>query len=161
ESIVPALTARQSWTPAAIQEDMVVQFDPASGTVSGIDQLQRGFVKRDEIAWIGTHRHSPEGNQAYVASYAFAYALDLPAGPRARGRVGAVLPGQQPPASHTEPRRPVPSMLPTSPSPLRPSGSGALVPHPPRGSPIGPCHRLPLLRAHWPRQSAAAPAMPA
>src|SRR5215471_313615 len=82
ESIVPALTARQSWTPAAIQEDMVVQFDPASGTVSGIDQLQRGFVKRDEIAWIGTHRHSPEGNQAYVASYAFAYALDLPAGAR-------------------------------------------------------------------------------
>ena len=82
ESIVPPLTPRQSWTPAAIQEDMLVQFDPVSGTVSGIDQLQRGFIKRDEIAWIGTHRHSPEGNQAYVATYAFAYALDLPAGAR-------------------------------------------------------------------------------
>jgi alpha-mannosidase len=80
EVVVPSQSPRQSWTAEAIQADMTVQFDPATGTVSGVDRIQRGFVKRDEIAWVGTHRHSPEGNQIYIPSYVFAYALDLPAG---------------------------------------------------------------------------------
>ena len=48
--------------------------------MTGIDQIRPGFVKRDEIAWLGTHRHAPEGNQIYIASYIFKYAIDLPAG---------------------------------------------------------------------------------
>jgi hypothetical protein len=77
------MTRGQTWTADDIQKDLVVSYDPASGIVSGIDQIRRGFVKRDEIAWIGTHRHAPEGNEPYIASYLFAYAIDLPKGARA------------------------------------------------------------------------------
>jgi alpha-mannosidase len=59
-----------------------VQYDSTTGVLKGIDQIRRGFVKRDEIAWIGTHRHGPEGNQPYIASYIFAYAIDLARGSR-------------------------------------------------------------------------------
>jgi hypothetical protein len=76
------MTRGQSWTADDIQKDLVVSYDPASGIVSGIDQIRRGFVKRDEIAWIGTHRHAPEGNEPYIPSYLFAYAIDLPKGAR-------------------------------------------------------------------------------
>ena len=60
-----------------------MNWDPATQSVTGIDQIGPAFVKRDEIAWIGTHRHAPEGNEIYVASYIFKYAVDLPAGTRA------------------------------------------------------------------------------
>ena len=63
-----------------IRAGLVVNWDPATQSVKGIDQIRPSFVKRDEIAWIGTHRHSPQGNQIYVASYIFKYAVDLPAG---------------------------------------------------------------------------------
>ncbi|HEY3040643.1 MAG TPA: glycoside hydrolase family 38 C-terminal domain-containing protein [Pyrinomonadaceae bacterium] len=79
---VAPMTRGQTWTADAIQSDLVVSYDPGTGVVSGIDQIRRGFVKRDEIAWVGTHRHAPEGNQPYIASYLFAYAVDLPAGVR-------------------------------------------------------------------------------
>ena len=65
-----------------IQAGLVVQWDPKTGKVSGIDQIRPAFVKRDEIAWIGTHRHDPKGNEPYVSSYVFSYAIDLPAGTR-------------------------------------------------------------------------------
>jgi alpha-mannosidase len=61
---------------------LVVSWDPRSGIVSGIDQIRPAYVKRDEIAWIGTHRHDPKDNEAYVSSYVFTYVLDLPAGTR-------------------------------------------------------------------------------
>jgi alpha-mannosidase len=82
EVYVAPMTRGQSWTAEAIQADLVVKYDPATGNVSGIDQIRRGFVKRDEIAWVGTHRHGPEGNQPYIASYIFVYAIDLPPGAR-------------------------------------------------------------------------------
>jgi len=66
----------------AINKDLVVQYDAATGIVKGIDQIRRGFVKRDEIAWVGTHRSGAEGNQPYIASYVFLYAIDLPKGAR-------------------------------------------------------------------------------
>ncbi|HET7618636.1 MAG TPA: glycoside hydrolase family 38 C-terminal domain-containing protein [Vicinamibacterales bacterium] len=65
-----------------IQRGLVVDWNPETGEVSGIDDIRPAFVKRDEIAWIGTHRHAPDGNQVYVPTYAFLYALDLPAGTR-------------------------------------------------------------------------------
>ena len=79
---VAEMTRGQSWTAEAIQSDLVVSYDTASGVVSGIDQIRPGFVKRDEVAWVGTHRHAPDGNQPYIASYIFAYAIDLPPGAR-------------------------------------------------------------------------------
>ncbi len=65
-----------------IQQGLVVKWDPATSEVSGIDKIQPAFLKRDEIAWIGTHRHEPNGNQIYVASYLFAIPIDLPDGAR-------------------------------------------------------------------------------
>jgi alpha-mannosidase len=80
-SIAP-MTRGQTWTAEAIDQDLVVQYDANTGAVKGIDQIRRGFVKRDEVAWAGTHRHDPKGNQPYIASYFFLYRLDLPAGTR-------------------------------------------------------------------------------
>lgn len=82
EVYVPPMRG-QSWAQDAIQADLVVGVDPATGAVTGIDQIRHGFVKRDEIAWAGTHRHFPGGNQPYIPSYLFAYALDLPPDARA------------------------------------------------------------------------------
>jgi alpha-mannosidase len=82
EVSVAPMTSGQTWTADAINQDLVVQYDVASGVVKGIDQIRRGFVKRDEIAWVGTHRHDPSGNQPYIGSYLFLYAIDLPVGTR-------------------------------------------------------------------------------
>jgi alpha-mannosidase len=70
----------QSWTADAINDLIVTRFDRATRTVSGIDRIRPGFMKRAEVAWVGTHRHVAEGNQAYVLSYVFAYALEVPKG---------------------------------------------------------------------------------
>ena len=87
----------------AIDQDLVVQYDAGTGVVKGIDQIRRGFVKREEIAWVGTHRHGPNGNQPYIASYIFVYAIDLPAGVREirlpddnRIRIMAITAGREP-----------------------------------------------------------------
>src|SRR5262245_62520251 len=76
------MTRGQSWAAEAIDQDLLVQYDVASGVLRGIDQIRRGFVKREEIAWVGSHRHDPSGNQPYLASYIFAYPIDLPVGAR-------------------------------------------------------------------------------
>lgn len=78
--IVPSEMRGQSWTQSAIAAGMVTTFDPATGAVSGIDQIRPAFVKRDEIAWVGTHRHTPDGDQIYVPSYVFMYEIELPPG---------------------------------------------------------------------------------
>jgi alpha-mannosidase len=78
-SIAP-MTRGQTWAADAIQADLVVSYDATTGAVSGIDQIKPSFVKRDEIAFVGTHRHAPDGNQPYIPTYLFLYAVDLPAG---------------------------------------------------------------------------------
>jgi alpha-mannosidase len=79
EVSVAPMTPGQTWSIDAINQDLVVQYDAATGFVKGIDQIRRGFVKRDEIAWVGTHRHDASGNQPYIGSYLFWYSIDLPA----------------------------------------------------------------------------------
>jgi alpha-mannosidase len=79
EVIVPDML-RQTWTERAIADDMVTTFNAATGEVTGIDQIRPAFVKTDEIAWVGTHRHAPDGNQIYIPSYVFLYGFDVPAG---------------------------------------------------------------------------------
>ncbi|MGH7634510.1 MAG: hypothetical protein ACRENC_12320, partial [Gemmatimonadaceae bacterium] len=83
---------------------LVVSWDPQTGRVSGMDQIHPAFVKRDEIAWIGTHRHDPNGDEPYVSSYVFLYGFDLPAGTKeihlpadSRLRVLAVTAAQEAP----------------------------------------------------------------
>jgi alpha-mannosidase len=79
EVFVPSMRG-QTWTQDAIRTDLVTTFDPNTGALNGIDEIRPAFVKRDEIAWVGTHRHAPDGNQVYIQSYVFAYAIDLPPG---------------------------------------------------------------------------------
>jgi alpha-mannosidase len=86
EPFVPAVHEGQTVptvpSQREIQDGLVVRWDPQTGVVSGIDQLRPAFLKRDEIAWVGSHRHAPDGNEVYVASYLFLYGIDLPAGTR-------------------------------------------------------------------------------
>ena len=50
------------------------------GTIEGLENLKPAFVKRDTIAWVGSHRHSSAGNDAHILCYLFKYALDVPSG---------------------------------------------------------------------------------
>jgi alpha-mannosidase len=81
EPFVPAGN-RPTPSQQEIQSQLVVEWDARTGRVNGIDQIRPAYVKRDEIAWIGTHRHDPAGNEPYVSSYVFAYGIDLPPGTR-------------------------------------------------------------------------------
>jgi alpha-mannosidase len=105
EVVVPDML-RQTWTERAIADDMVTTFDPKTGAIGGIDEIRPAFVKRDEIAWVGTHRHEPGGNQIYIPSYVFVYGFDLPAGATAvrlpanpRIRILAATAVREPPAT--------------------------------------------------------------
>jgi alpha-mannosidase len=51
--------------------------------MNGEFQLAPAFIKRDRIAWVGTHRHSKsDGNEAYVFCYLYRYGIEIP--PNAR-----------------------------------------------------------------------------
>jgi alpha-mannosidase len=82
----PFVPAARNGTPstAEIRDGMLIPWDPQTFKVdpADIDRIRRGFVTRDEIAWIGTHRHAKDGNQIYIMSYVFAYAFDVPPGAR-------------------------------------------------------------------------------
>jgi alpha-mannosidase len=49
------------------------------GEIVDATQMAEPFIKRDNIAWVGGHRHAADGkNEAYVFTYLFKYAFDLP-----------------------------------------------------------------------------------
>lgn len=50
--------------------------------VVGADSMASAFVHRDEVAWVGTHRHdaSSDRNEPYVFCYLFRYGLGIPPG---------------------------------------------------------------------------------
>lgn len=39
----------------------------------------KGYLKDTEVAYVGTHRHSPTGDEAYEFTYMFKFGLDIPA----------------------------------------------------------------------------------
>jgi alpha-mannosidase len=82
----PFVPSRANGTPTLdeVRSGMTVLWDPQTFKIdpATIANITPGFVKRDEIAWIGTHRHSPAGNQTYVMSYLFLYELQVPTGAR-------------------------------------------------------------------------------
>ena len=82
EPFVPSSPRGVPSVEGEVRNGMAVQWDPLTFAVTNLDQLRPGFIKRDEVAWIGTHRHARDGNQVYIMSYLFAYALDVPAGAR-------------------------------------------------------------------------------
>jgi alpha-mannosidase len=80
EPLIPANGKTPS--ESEIRADMLVTWDPQTYAIGSLNQIRPGFVKRDEIGWIGTHRHAADGNQTYIPSYLFVYEIDLPAGTR-------------------------------------------------------------------------------
>lgn len=47
------------------------------GHVVDREKIKPAFVKRANIAWIGTHRHRPDGDDARIFCYLFKYCLDV------------------------------------------------------------------------------------
>jgi alpha-mannosidase len=78
EVIVPPITD-QSWTSEAIWQHMVVKVDGA-GRLVGTDRMKPGFVRRDEVALVATHRHGPGGNEPYILCTMFKVGIDIPKG---------------------------------------------------------------------------------
>ncbi|ARN57411.1 Mannosylglycerate hydrolase [Sedimentisphaera salicampi] len=68
----------QKWTGFIGQWDNRVWHPEIPNVVSGIE---KGYIKRDTLAWFCTHRHDSAGeNEAYDFSYLFRYGFDLPRG---------------------------------------------------------------------------------
>ena len=78
EVVIPQMQG-QSWTPDAIWQQMVVKVEPA-GKLAGAAQMKAGFVRRDEVAWVATHRHAPDGNEPYLLCHVFKVGFDIPKG---------------------------------------------------------------------------------
>ena len=75
---------RQTWPLNQVECQMVARWLPGQvPAISGLDQIRRVYVKRDEVAWLATHRHDRTGNQPYIPGYVFRYGIDLPKGARA------------------------------------------------------------------------------
>ncbi|MGI4788608.1 MAG: LamG domain-containing protein, partial [Janthinobacterium lividum] len=68
-----------NWDGSLVLANMAVK-NIRDGRVHAIEKLTPGFIKRDPIAWVGTHRHAPTGDLPYCFCYLFQYAIDLPAG---------------------------------------------------------------------------------
>ena len=78
EVVIPQIKG-QSWPLEAIREHMVVRAD-AAGRLAGIEQMRPGYVKREEIAWVATHRHGREDNEPYLPCYVYLVGVDIPDG---------------------------------------------------------------------------------
>jgi alpha-mannosidase len=131
EVFVPEMDQNQSWTLDTIESQMVTKWVPAPKAaagvagapaqpakpaatvlpgalpkVTGLENVRPGFVKRDTVALVATHRHSRQGDDPYIFGYIFEYAIDLPTGATAvvlpandRIRVFAVTAASEPTAS--------------------------------------------------------------
>ena len=79
EVFITPIPYNGTWAPDVIQSQSVLKLT-ADRKIEGLENLRPAFVKRDDIAWVGTHRHSPLGNEPYILCYLFKYRLDLPKG---------------------------------------------------------------------------------
>lgn len=74
--------AVQNWTGFIGSHDVRAWDRPFKAvdyqTVGLIADIDKGFIKRDNVAWYATHHHDAEGNNAtYLFSYMFEYGFDL------------------------------------------------------------------------------------
>jgi alpha-mannosidase len=66
----------QSWTGLVGQWDSRVV---GGQVVEDLSRIAPAFLKRDPIAWVGTHRHDKDGkNEPYVFCYLFKYRIEVP-----------------------------------------------------------------------------------
>lgn len=75
----PDVLAGGKWPLDVIQSQMVMRLT-ADKHIEGLENLRPAFIKRDEVAWIGTHRHAPEGNEPYILCNLFKYEMNVPKG---------------------------------------------------------------------------------
>jgi len=75
----PEVLAGGKWSDETIFSQLVLRLG-AGNTIEGLENLRPAFIKRDEVAWIGTHRHAPGGNEPYIFCNLFKYRLDIPKG---------------------------------------------------------------------------------
>jgi len=66
------------WADETVFAQLVLRL--SGNVIEGLEKLRPAFIKRDEIAWIGTHRHAPAGNEPYIFTNLFKYRLDIPEG---------------------------------------------------------------------------------
>jgi alpha-mannosidase len=76
--VIPPLKD-QSWTSDAIWQQLLVKVD-AAGKLVGAEQMKPGFIRRDEVALVATHRHARDGNEPYVFCNVFKAGFDIPKG---------------------------------------------------------------------------------
>jgi alpha-mannosidase len=70
--------SKQAPEPSSGSSDMRTE-----NTYAEMLGIKPGYIKRADIAWFCSHRHSADGtNEAYAYSYLFGYRIDLPAGAR-------------------------------------------------------------------------------
>lgn len=75
-----------NWNGHLVLANMAVK-SVREGRVLKIEKMTPGFIKRDPVAWVGTHRHTAEGDLPYGFCYLFRYALALP-----KGAISVTLP---------------------------------------------------------------------
>ncbi len=68
-----------NWDGNLVLANMAVK-NIRGGRVVNLEKMTPGFIKRDPVAWVGTHRHASSGDLPYCFCYLFQYAIDLPAG---------------------------------------------------------------------------------
>ena len=88
EVVVPPIEG-QSWTSDAIWQDMVVKVD-GTGRLVGAGRMKPGFVRREEVAFVATHRHGRGGNEPYILCTVFKAGVDIP-----KGATAFVLPASE------------------------------------------------------------------
>ena len=68
-----------NWDGNLVLANMAVK-SVRGGRVVHLEKMTPGFIKRDKVAWVGTHRHTANGDLPYCFCYLFQYSLDLPDG---------------------------------------------------------------------------------
>lgn len=76
----PEVLNGEKWSDATVFSQMIMRLSAAGNEIEGLDKLRPAFIKPAEVAWIGTHRHAPAGNEPYIFTNLFKYRLDVPQG---------------------------------------------------------------------------------
>jgi alpha-mannosidase len=75
----PEVLAGGKWSDETVFSQLVMRLTPYN-QIEGLANLRPAFIKRDEVGWVGTHRHAPAGDEPYIFCNLFKYRLDLPQG---------------------------------------------------------------------------------
>lgn len=44
----------------------------------GQKDVSKGYIQKETLAYVGSHRHSPNGNDPYIYTYIYKYCIKLP-----------------------------------------------------------------------------------